>query len=141
MTFKELIDLLLLALDMSINEKLTKYNFKIGYVKSEEGVFKLFDASENDNLLKHFKIPPEFEESLSGIKKVYHDMKKRLKEEDLKELIIERKYLIELFDEKLIMMDDPESLPTLSPLVVLVFKKHQMDFIYDKDLVILKKND
>lgn len=139
MSFNELIDLLLFVLDMSIYEKVTKYNFKIGYLKSDEGSFKSFDIDDNEDLLKNFKIPSTLEESFSQLKKVYYDMKKRLKEEELNELIIERKYLIELFDEKLIIMEHPEFLPTLSPLVVLVFEKHQIEITYDKDLVIFRK--
>lgn len=121
---------------MSIYEKLTKYNFKIGYIKSKEGIFKLFNLKENEKILENFKIPSEFEGSLSLIKKVFFYIKKRLKEEDIKELLIERKYLIELFDEKLIEMKDPEFLPTLSPLVVLIFRKNGLEIKYDGDLVI-----
>lgn len=141
MSFNELLNLLIYVVDMSIDEKITKDNIRIGYIKSEDLVFKTFTQNENESLINNMQIPLKFNESITLINEALERLREIFIREDLRRLVIERKYLMEFFDESLIEMKDPDLLPTLVSHANLIFEKNGLEIMYNGDLVVFFIND
>ncbi|MFX1274241.1 MAG: hypothetical protein ACFFBP_21750 [Promethearchaeota archaeon] len=136
LSFNELVNLLLYVVKISIDEKLTKDNIRIGYINSEDQMFNTFTLKDNEKFLNNMKVPKKFNESVSKLNDALEHIRSIFKREDLRKMIIERKYLMEFFDESLIKYDDPDFRPTLIPLVTSFFKKNGIEIMYHGNLVI-----
>ncbi|MFX1395863.1 MAG: hypothetical protein ACFFAS_02340 [Promethearchaeota archaeon] len=132
----DLFNFLFYVLDMSIQEKVTKENLRMGFIGSEEGRFKMVEREKLDTLVRNITPPSSQQnEELFLINQALENIKEILQRKDLPELVIERKYLWEFFDDALINIEDPERAPTLIPLVHSRFRKNNLEILYNGDLM------